>query len=110
MVVQSSNTGGDLSNNHFDIQMPGGGVGLFNGCIPEFGGIPGQQYGGVSSRAECDQMPELLKDGCYWRFDWFKNADNPDFNFKQVRCPSQLTSISKCVRNDDSSFPVFTPA
>lgn len=32
MVVQITNTGGDLGNNHFDLQLPGGGVGLFNGC------------------------------------------------------------------------------
>lgn len=32
MVVQVTNTGGDLSNNHFDLQIPGGGVGIFNGC------------------------------------------------------------------------------
>lgn len=108
MVVQSSNTGGDLGNNHFDIQIPGGGVGLFDGCTPEFGGIPGQQYGGVSSRDECNGMPELLKDGCFWRFDWFENADNPDFTFEQVQCPSELTSISGCVRDDDSSFPAFS--
>jgi len=31
MIVQATNTGGDLGNNHFDIAMPGGGVGIFNG-------------------------------------------------------------------------------
>lgn len=111
MVVQSTNTGGDLSNNHFDIQMPGGGVGIFDGCSSEFGQtLPGERYGGISSRSQCDTFPELLKDGCYWRFDWFKNADNPDFKFEQVQCPKALTDISHCVRNDDKSFPVFAGA
>lgn len=32
MVVQVTNTGGDLGSNHFDLQIPGGGVGIFNGC------------------------------------------------------------------------------
>lgn len=105
MVVQSSNTGGDISNNQFDLMIPGGGVGLFDGCKTQFGGIPGAQYGGVSSRSECDQMPEKLKAGCFWRFDWFKNADNPNFTFEQVKCPTALTSISGCVRNDDGNFP-----
>ncbi|KAL2205562.1 glycoside hydrolase [Sarocladium strictum] len=108
MVVQSTNTGGDLGSNHFDILMPGGGVGLFDGCTPQFGGIPGAQYGGVSSRSECDSMPANLKAGCQWRFDWFQNADNPDVSFKQVRCPSELTSISGCTRNDDGNFPAFS--
>jgi hypothetical protein len=111
MVVQSTNTGGDLSNNHFDIQMPGGGVGIFDGCSSQFNqALPGERYGGISSRSQCDTFPELLKDGCYWRFDWFKNADNPDFKFEQVQCPAALTAISGCVRNDDKQFPVFAGA
>ncbi|KAF3359111.1 hypothetical protein VdG1_02673 [Verticillium dahliae VDG1] len=107
MVVQSTNTGGDLGNNHFDIMMPGGGLGIFDGCSPQFGGIPCARYGGVGSRSECDGMPGLLKDGCQWRFDWFKNADNPDFTFEQVQCPSELVAISGCRRADDKNFPAF---
>jgi hypothetical protein len=53
-------------------------------------------------------MPANLKAGCQWRFDWFQNADNPDVSFKQVRCPSELTSISGCTRNDDGNFPAFS--
>ncbi|KAF4976437.1 hypothetical protein FZEAL_6875, partial [Fusarium zealandicum] len=107
MVVQSTNTGGDLGENHFDIQMPGGGVGIFDGCSPQWGRLAGAQYGGISSRSECDKYPELLKDGCHWRFDWFANADNPNFTFEQVQCPKALTDISGCKRSDDSSFPAF---
>ncbi|KAK5625132.1 hypothetical protein RRF57_000848 [Xylaria bambusicola] len=107
MIVQSTNTGGDLGNNHFDILMPGGGVGLFDGCTAQFGqALPGQQYGGVSRRSECDSasMPEGLRAGCRWRFDWFQNADNPSVRFAQVSCPAELTAISGCKRNDDGSF------
>jgi len=106
MIVQSTNTGGDLGNNHFDILMPGGGVGLFDGCSSEFGqALPGAQYGGVSSRSQCDSMPQALKKGCQWRFDWFQNADNPSVSFKQVSCPSELIGVSNCKRSDDGSFP-----
>lgn len=106
MVVQSTNTGSDISDNQFDLQIPGGGVGLFDGCSVEFGqALPGEQYGGVTSRDQCDQMPAKLQAGCYWRFDWFLNADNPAFEFNQVKCPSEITAISGCVRDDDSSFP-----
>lgn len=108
MIVQSTNTGGDLGSNHFDILMPGGGVGLFDGCTPQFGGLPGAQYGGISSRDQCESFPENLKAGCQWRFDWFQNADNPGVTFSQVQCPSELTSISGCVRNDDGGFPSFS--
>jgi hypothetical protein len=44
MVVQSTNTGGDLGSNQFDILMPGGGVGIYDGCLVEFGSsLPGAQ-------------------------------------------------------------------
>ncbi|KAI9901055.1 hypothetical protein N3K66_002872 [Trichothecium roseum] len=106
MIVQSTNTGGDLSDNHFDLLIPGGGVGIFDGCTSQYGqALPGAQYGGVSSRAECDQMPEAIKAGCQWRFDWFGGSDNPGFDFQQVQCPSELTAISGCTRSDDGSFP-----
>ncbi|PKS07469.1 hypothetical protein jhhlp_006073 [Lomentospora prolificans] len=108
MVVQSTNTGGDLSGNQFDLQIPGGGVGIFDGCASQFGqSLPGERYGGISSRSQCDSFPASLKDGCYWRFDWFNNADNPSHTFEQVQCPSELVAISGCRRADDSSFPVF---
>jgi hypothetical protein len=32
-IVQITNTGGDLGDNHFDLEIPGGGVGIFNGNI-----------------------------------------------------------------------------
>ena len=102
MIVQATNTGGDLGNNHFDLQMPGGGVGIFDGCTAEFGALPqgwGAQYGGISSRSQCDSFPTKLKAGCYWRFDWFKNADNPDVSFRSVACPSALTDKTGCKRN-----------
>lgn len=35
MVVQATNTGGDLGDNHFDLAIPGGGVGQFNGCTSQ---------------------------------------------------------------------------
>nr|XP_036587533.1 glycoside hydrolase family 45 protein [Colletotrichum truncatum]KAF6798475.1 glycoside hydrolase family 45 protein [Colletotrichum truncatum] len=102
MVVQATNTGGDLGQNHFDIAIPGGGVGQFNACTDQYGAPPngwGQRYGGVSSRSECDGFPEKLKAGCYWRFDWFKGADNPGVTFKQVTCPAEITAKSGCRRN-----------
>jgi hypothetical protein len=104
MIVQVTNTGGDLGENHFDLQIPGGGVGLFNGCKPQWGAPDqgwGAQYGGVSSLAECDQLPAQIRDGCKWRFGWFQNADNPSMSFVRVKCPAELTSKSACNRKDD---------
>ncbi len=98
--MQVTNTGGDLGNNHFDLQMPGGGVGIFDGCSSQFPGSYswGQRYGGVSQRSDCDNLPAAIRSGCYWRFDWFMNADNPSISFKQVACPADLTAKTQCVR------------
>ncbi|KAF2127894.1 glycoside hydrolase family 45 protein [Dothidotthia symphoricarpi CBS 119687] len=102
LVIQATNTGSDLGDNHFDLAMPGGGVGIYNACTNQFGAPAqgwGQQYGGISQRSECDSFPTKLKAGCYWRFDWFMNANNPDVTFKQVTCPKAITDKSGCVRN-----------
>lgn len=100
MIVQAVNTGGDLGNNHFDLAIPGGGVGLFNGCDTQWGAPSsgwGAQYGGISSNT-CHEFPQPLQAGCNWRFNWFQGADNPAVNFREVSCPSELTSISGCSR------------
>jgi hypothetical protein len=95
-----TNTGGDLGNNHFDLQMPGGGVGIFDGCSRQFPGAYswGDRYGGVKTRSDCFNIPAGIRAGCLWRFDWFENADNPSMRFKQVACPSALTEKTQCVR------------
>lgn len=101
LIVQVTNTGGDLESNHFDIQLPGGGVGYFtHGCVSQWN-CPangwGAQYGGITSESECNELPEVLQPGCHFRFNWFENADNPKVTFEQVVCPSELTSITGCV-------------
>lgn len=103
--MQATNTGSDLGSNHFDLAIPGGGVGIFNGCTAEWGapsGGWGAQYGGISSRSQCDSFPAKLKAGCYWRFDWFQGADNPNVSFQQVTCPKEITDKSGCVRNGET--------
>lgn len=37
MIVQATNTGADLAQGQFDLAMPGGGVGIYNGCTAEWG-------------------------------------------------------------------------
>ncbi|PAA89100.1 hypothetical protein BOX15_Mlig002476g1, partial [Macrostomum lignano] len=104
MVVQVTNSGGDVHPNQFDLQIPGGGVGIFNGCSAQWNAGPdgwGQRYGGVSRRSECGSLPAQIRDGCYWRFDWFRGADNPAMVYLRVRCPDALVAISGCRRDDD---------
>lgn len=102
LVVQATNTGGDLGSNHFDLAIPGGGVGEFNACTQQYGAPPngwGDRYGGVHTAADCASFPAALKPGCEWRFGWFAGADNPSVTFHEVSCPSELTAKTGCRRN-----------
>lgn len=104
MIVQVTNTGRDLgmSNpNHFDLAIPGGGVGYFQqGCAKQFDGAwMGNQYGGYTDRSQCNILPAGdFRNGCFFRFDWFQNADNPTANFREVSCPQALIDRSHCGR------------
>jgi len=105
MIVQVTNTGSDIGNNHFDLQIPGAGVGIFNGCSKQWGAPNdgwGRRYGGVTTLSECSQLPSQLRAGCEWRFGWFGSADNPGVVYERVQCPKQLTSITGCVLADDA--------
>ena len=102
MIVQVTNTGGDLGENHFDLQMPGGGLGIFDGCSGQFNTNAaswGERYGGLQSVDGCANLPASLQDGCKWRFDWFENADNPEMEFEEVECPAELVKITGCSRS-----------
>ncbi|KAF9023282.1 hypothetical protein BDZ89DRAFT_955811 [Hymenopellis radicata] len=107
MIVQSTNTGGDLGADQFDLQIPGGGLGIFtSGCPAQYGSWDGGAvYGGVSSIEECYNLPEAVQDGCRFRFDWFENADNPTMMYEEVSCPAELTALSGCTRSDSGSYP-----
>ncbi|KAG8902470.1 acetyl-coenzyme-A carboxylase, partial [Tulasnella sp. 403] len=99
MTVQATNTGGDVGGSQFDIMIPGGGVGAFpSGCTNQYGSISGwgQQYGGVSSRAQCSSLPAALQAGCQFRWDWMGGADNPNVTWQKVQCPSAITNITGC--------------
>ncbi|CAF4575135.1 unnamed protein product [Rotaria sp. Silwood2] len=103
MIVQIVNSGSDVSANQFDLQIPGGGVGIFNGCTSQWKSPSegwGRRYGGVSSRQECYNLPPAIRDGCFFRFDWFKGADNPNMVYSRVQCPQELVKRTGCSRND----------
>jgi hypothetical protein len=115
-VTQVTNSGTDLGAKHFDLMMPGGGFGIFNGCTGPSGQFSGSEsawgarYGGVASRAACDNLPADVQQGCRWRFDssGFAGADNPSVRYRRVRCPTALTRLSLCSLNDDNQFPAHT--
>ncbi|KAI4818586.1 hypothetical protein E4T44_10455 [Aureobasidium sp. EXF-8845] len=105
MIVQATNTGGDLGSNQFDLAIPGGGVGIFNACTDEFNAPSsgwGAQYGGISSNT-CSTFPKALQAGCGFRWDWFEGADNPEVEFERVECPAEIVAKSGCKRDDDGA-------
>ncbi|CAD0115322.1 unnamed protein product, partial [Aureobasidium uvarum] len=114
MIVQATNTGGDLGSNQFDLAIPGGGVGIFNACTDQWNAPSsgwGAQYGGISTNT-CSAFPKALQPGCGFRFDWFENADNPEMEFERVECPAAITAKSGCKRTDDGTqaFPSIVAA
>lgn len=114
LVVMASNIGGDVSAGQFDIMIPGGGVGIFNGCSKM--GWPssmGAQYGGLLSDCESEvgyagdllsKRKECLtkkcnsvfanhsqaREGCLFLATWMEAAGNPSHEYKEVECPQAL--------------------
>ena len=65
MIVHATNTGGDVGSTQFDIAMPGGGFGIFDGCSKEWNAtsdVWGAQYGGSSTNT-CSSFPTALQPG-----------------------------------------------
>ncbi len=108
MIVQVTNIGG-LASGQFDLLIPGGGVGDFDGCSGQWNVAPsslGARYGGFRTtcgsnanciRAMCEDAfgdsPDLMA-GCDWYIDWFQMADNPDIRYQQIECPQEIRDRS----------------
>ncbi|KAF2748687.1 glycoside hydrolase family 45 protein [Sporormia fimetaria CBS 119925] len=105
MIIQASNTNYDvMDKNWFTLAVPGGNYSDAAGCHVQYGveqTIFGGNNVGIEEKGKCDDMPEGLKPGCEWRFDWFQDAKYPTANFKRVTCPTELTDKTKCIRKDD---------
>jgi hypothetical protein len=100
MIVQVINTV-YTSSSIFVLQIPGSGWSASpNGCLDQFNGSYswGNQYGGVSNRSDCANLPSAIQAGCYWRFDWLMDTYNPSVQYTVVSCPSALTTITGCTR------------
>ncbi|MBR2199090.1 MAG: hypothetical protein IJ909_12070 [Fibrobacter sp.] len=115
MVIMISNIGYDVNGNQFDIMIPGGGVGAFDGCNPLWGIDQEARDGGflkscggdkkLESSAAVSQVQSCLeqkcnskfaskpeaKAGCLFHAQWLMAANNPQFTFQELEsCPSEL--------------------
>ncbi len=112
LIIMVTNVGSDVEQGQFDIMIPGGGVGLFNGCSSMGWGDQGAQYGGLLSKCEeesnykaaatqtclknkCNSVfsnDAEAKKGCMFLAEWMHAAGNPMHNYVEVECPSELSS------------------
>ena len=115
LVVMASNIGYDVQGGQFDIMIPGGGFGAFNGCSQMGWNIPQNSttYGGLLSDCENEsgydgdvysKRKECLtkkcnsafandteaKEGCLFLATWMEAAGNPQHTYKEVPCPEAL--------------------
>lgn len=123
MVVMATNIG-DIGGGgtHFDLLIPGGGLGVMTSGCPKAFGVDANQRenilgpdrggfrtacanaGGLDAMKQCirDKCKTVFEDkgfadlakGCYWYVDWFEAADNPDIVYKPLdQCPQELSSF-----------------
>lgn len=110
LIIMTTNIGGDVQQGQFDIMIPGGGVGMFNGCNGMGWGGQGEQYGGLLSDCEkeskynatkyvkcltdkCNSVfsnDSQAKEGCLFLAGWMHAAGNPMHNYVEVECPEVL--------------------
>jgi len=125
LIVQSVNTGSDVSGNQFDLQQGDGGTGAFNNCAGKAGSmfpggndVWGKQYGGVDHRADCaklphyTQKPDAMKAAgddlvtlCEYAFDKKvrgEGGSNPTLlDAHRVKCPQELVELTGIQRSDE---------
>lgn len=104
IIVQVTNTGSDLGENHFDIQIPGGGFGKYDGCTKQWEATEttwGARYGGtLAASLSCSGLPSELHAGCNWANEHW--SDNPHIeSLQRVKCPATLTDKTGCKRSDE---------
>ncbi|SMG35302.1 glycosyl hydrolase family 5 [Fibrobacter sp. UWB13] len=112
LIIMTTNIGGDVQQGQFDIMIPGGGVGMFNGCSSMGWGNQGAQYGGLLSNCEteknykpaatltclkekCNSVfsgDSKAKQGCLFLAEFMHGAGNPMHNYVEVECPEVLKS------------------
>ena len=103
LIVMASNVGYDVAGGQFDLMIPGGGPGKYNGCGKMGISCAGAQYGGFLTTCNFDKTCLInkckqeysntsLQNGCLFLANWMEGADNPEVKYVQVECPSALSA------------------
>jgi hypothetical protein len=111
LIIMVTNVGHDVEQGQFDIMIPGGGVGAFDGCSNAMGwGSQGERYGGLLS--DCEKESNYVaaktlsclknkcnssfgsdseaKQGCMFLAEFMHAAGNPLHDYVEVECPDVL--------------------
>ena len=87
MIVQATNIGADVFSGQMDLMIPGGGVGLFNGCTRQWGHHDlDATYGGFLSKCQNEHGAVCANNGGRLRC---VGVEFPDAQHEEVK---------KCVR------------
>ena len=116
LIVMVTNIGADVNDGQFDVMIPGGGVGLYNGTSGYGWGSQGDTYGGLLSECEkeigynasnllekrksclvekCNKSfssDATAKQGCLFLANFMEAAGNPMHEYTEVECPEVLKS------------------
>ena len=116
LIVMVTNIGADVNQGQFDVMIPGGGVGLYNGTSGYGWGSQGDTYGGLLSECEkevgynasnllekrksclvekCNKSfssDATAKQGCLFLANFMEAAGNPNHEYTEVECPEVLKS------------------
>jgi len=127
LIVQSVNTGSDVSGNQFDLQVGAGGAGAYNNCAGKSGSMfPGsvdawgRQYGGPDFSSQCMDLPQYTQQSdkmksagddlqklCQYSFEKKTRGEggsNPTLvDATRVQCPPELVDLTGIQRSDDPS-------
>ena len=115
LIVMVTNIGSDVNQGQFDVMIPGGGVGIYNGTAGYGWGSQGATYGGLLTECEeevgysnsvnylTDRKACLVKkcnasfssdaqakEGCLFLANFMEAAGNPNHTYTEVECPDVL--------------------
>ncbi len=111
LIIMASNIGDDVGRGQFDIMIPGGGAGKFNGCSGFGWGDQGATYGGLLTSCldananntgdkiitclteKCNKSfsnDAVAKKGCLFLAEFMFAANNPEVTYREVECPNVL--------------------
>lgn len=117
LIIMVTNVGTDVNGGQFDIMIPGGGVGMYNGVSGYGWGNQGETYGGLLSNCEneagyqgtdqdiyerrksclinkCNSVFPAgdARNGCLFLANFMEAAGNPEHKYVEITCPDVLKS------------------